>query len=85
MVHKFVMPKVCDYSNKLRRVGLGRCHREQKNYCFKFDGQIQVGTIEHFLIRCPYQLKRNFILENVKATFFERFQSFTVPGQEGMY
>ena len=42
MVHKFVKPKVSNYSNKLR-VGL-----EQKNYCFKFDGQIQVGTMEHF-------------------------------------
>ena len=49
VVHKFVMTKVSDYSNKLR-VGLGRCHLEQKNYCFKFDGQIQVGTIDHFLI-----------------------------------
>ena len=47
MVHKFVKPKVSDYSNKLW-VGLERCHLEQKNYCFKFDGQIQVGTMEHF-------------------------------------
>ena len=50
MVHKFVKPKVSNYSNKLR-VGLERCHLEQKNYCFKFDGQIQVGTIEHFFDR----------------------------------
>ena len=50
MVHKFVKPKVSDYSNKLR-VGLRRCHLEQKNYSFKFDGQIQVGTIDYFLIR----------------------------------
>ena len=49
MVHKFVKPKVSDYSNKLR-VGLRRCHLEQKIYCFKFDGQIQVGTIDNFLI-----------------------------------
>ena len=47
MVHKFVKPKVSNYSNKLR-VGLERCHLEQKNCCFKFDGQIQVGKIEHF-------------------------------------
>ena len=50
MVHKFYKPKVSDYSNKLR-VGLERCHLEQKNYCFKFDGQIQVGTMRRFLIR----------------------------------
>ena len=47
MVHKFVKPKVSNYSNKLR-VGLERCQLEQKHYCFKFDGQIQVGTMEHF-------------------------------------
>ena len=58
MVHKFVKPKVSDYSNKLRD-GLERCHLEQKNYCFKFDGQIQVGTIEHFLIRWRWNSKTN--------------------------
>ena len=47
--HKFVKPKISDYSNKLR-VGLGRCHLEQKNNCFKFDGQIQVGRVDHFLM-----------------------------------
>ena len=41
--------KVSDYSNK-RRVALGRCHPKQKNNCFKFDAQIQVGTIDHFLM-----------------------------------
>ena len=51
MVHRFVKPKVSDYSNMLG-VGLGRCYLEQKNYCFKFDGpEIHVGTINHFLIR----------------------------------
>ena len=49
VVHKCAKPKVSNYTNKLQ-VGLGRCHLEQKNYCFKFDGQIQVGTIDHFLI-----------------------------------
>ena len=44
MVHKFVKPKVSDYSNKLR-FGLERFHLEQKNYCFTFAGQIQVGII----------------------------------------
>ena len=44
---RVVKPKVSDYSDKLR-VGPGRCHLEQKNYCFKFVGQIQVGTIDHF-------------------------------------
>ena len=44
MERKFFTPKVSYYSNKLR-AGLGRRHLEQKNYCFKFDGQIQVGKI----------------------------------------
>ena len=39
------MPKVSDYSNKLR-VRLGGCHLEQKNYCFTFDGQNQVRFID---------------------------------------
>ena len=43
--------------NKLR-VGLGRCHLK-KNYIVlinKFDGQIQVDTMDHFLIRLAYQI-----------------------------
>ena len=44
LVHKFVTPKVSDYSNKLR-LGMGKCDLEQKTYCFNVNGQIQVGTI----------------------------------------
>ena len=35
---------------KQASVGLGSCHLEQKNYYFNFDGQIQVGTIDHFIL-----------------------------------
>ena len=61
MVHKFVMPKVSDYSNKLR-VALERCHLEQKNYCFKFDGQIQVGTIDHLLLRNDFSAMPPYLI-----------------------
>ena len=49
LVRKFVTPKVSDYSNKLR-LGLGRCHLEQRAYCLNVNWQIQVGTMGHFLI-----------------------------------
>ena len=49
MVHKFVMPKVCKQA--LGRSGKVKGKVKQKNYCFKFDGQIQVGIIDRFLIR----------------------------------
>ena len=39
LVRKFVTPKVSDYSNKLR-LGLGRCHLEQKAYCLNINWQI---------------------------------------------
>ena len=50
LVRKFVTPKVSDYSNKLR-LGLGRCHLEQRTYCLNVNWQIRVGTMGHFLIR----------------------------------
>ena len=34
-------------SNKLR-LGLGRCHLEQRAYCLNVNWQIQVGTMGHF-------------------------------------
>ena len=40
LVRKFVTPKVSDYSNKLR-LGLGRCHLEQRAYCLNVNWQIQ--------------------------------------------
>ena len=50
LVRKFVTPKVSDYSNKLR-LGLGRCHLEQRAYCLNVNWQIQVCTMGHFFIR----------------------------------
>ena len=44
-----LLSKVSDYSNKLR-LGLGRCHLEQRAYCLNVNWQIQVGTMGHFLI-----------------------------------
>ena len=45
-----LLSKVSDYSNKLR-LGLGRCHLEQRAYCLNVNWKIQVGTMGHFLIR----------------------------------
>ena len=50
LIRKFVTPKASDYSNKLR-LGLGRCHLEQRAYCLNINWQIQVGTMGYFLIR----------------------------------
>ena len=46
-----LMQKIKVINDGKLRVGLGRCHLEQKIYRFKFDDQILVGTIDHFLIR----------------------------------
>ena len=45
-----LLSKVSDYSNKFR-LGLGRCHLEQRAYCLNVNWKIQVDTMSHFLIR----------------------------------
>ena len=45
-----LLSKVSDYLNKFR-LGLGRCHLEQRACCLNVNWQIQVGTMGHFLIR----------------------------------